>query len=541
MLFALLLCLVVAVGQAAETFGTHTFYFGDPHAHTGVSGDGSALEYNNCRTPVVCGSMAAVFDTARANGLDFVALTDHNNNVTSAADFNALLARVRAENSPTFVTIPGTEVSSLLTRNGPRYGHKSLYVWQDDDSRLANLSLANFPTPTIATGACAVDTYSTAAAVAAQFGPTLFWAHHPTATGVATTNWACHNQTYEPVVEVYSGWGNALTLNPDYDAPLPTDVSSLDAPADQATIHAALQTFGLKVGFVAGTDLHDTRPGMTCDRAADGVTAHAYGGGLTMVVLDQGAPFTRSAIYGELVARRTLATTGPRVPVEVTWTTSDGVPHRIGEELTVTSGLNTMLTVKVPAAYDASVTGVSAIGFSTTIPLAKTGPGSWSVTIANAALPSWLYVAVAINGTIFYGATVCDDGGSDTREFVWSSPEWFTVTAPPPTDVDGDGYTPPADCDDTRSSVHPGAAEVCDGLDNDCDGGVDVGATNQTAYYTDGDGDGFGAGTATLSCTPIAGKVTNGTDCNDLRPRIYPGATDRLGDGIDQNCDGHDG
>jgi len=41
-------------------------------------------------------------------------------------------------------------------------------------------------------------------------------------------------------------------------------------------------------------------------------------------------------------------------------------------------------------------------------------------------------------------------------------------------DLDADGFTPCAgDCDDTNASVHPGARELCDGLDNDCDGTVD--------------------------------------------------------------------
>ena len=40
---------------------------------------------------------------------------------------------------------------------------------------------------------------------------------------------------------------------------------------------------------------------------------------------------------------------------------------------------------------------------------------------------------------------------------------------------DGDGISPPLDCDDLSAAVFPGATEVCDGLDNDCDGQVDEG------------------------------------------------------------------
>ena len=43
----------------------------------------------------------------------------------------------------------------------------------------------------------------------------------------------------------------------------------------------------------------------------------------------------------------------------------------------------------------------------------------------------------------------------------------------PPVDEDGDGYKSDADCDDTDDSAYPGATEICDGVDNNCDGAVD--------------------------------------------------------------------
>ena len=57
------------------------------------------------------------------------------------------------------------------------------------------------------------------------------------------------------------------------------------------------------------------------------------------------------------------------------------------------------------------------------------------------------------------------------------------------------------------------------------------------SYYVDADGDGFGAGAATVSSTPIAGSVTNATDCNDSSSVSYPGATE-IADGLDNDCDG---
>ena len=94
----------------------------------------------------------------------------------------------------------------------------------------------------------------------------------------------------------------------------------------------------------------------------------------------------------------------------------------------------------------------------------------------------------------------------------------YAVRFEPPgascTDNDGDGSCQPADCNDSNASVFPGAAEQCNGVDDDCDFLVDEG--------WDGDGDGV---------TSCAG------DCNDGNGSVYPGATESC-DGVDNNCNG---
>jgi hypothetical protein len=94
------------------------------------------------------------------------------------------------------------------------------------------------------------------------------------------------------------------------------------------------------------------------------------------------------------------------------------------------------------------------------------------------------------------------------------------------------------DCDDTDSSVYPGAPEHCDGMDEDCDGTPDNGVV-WGYWYPDMDGDGYGdtGATATYSCSIVSGAVTNGNDCDDTNAAINPGATEYC-DGVDDDCDG---
>ncbi|MBK7150496.1 MAG: putative metal-binding motif-containing protein [Sandaracinaceae bacterium] len=73
------------------------------------------------------------------------------------------------------------------------------------------------------------------------------------------------------------------------------------------------------------------------------------------------------------------------------------------------------------------------------------------------------------------------------------------------------------DCNDAAPAVKPSAMEICNGVDEDCDGVIDDGV--QTTYTVDADGDGYGSNApeamTTLGCVPALGYAPTADDCND--------------------------
>lgn len=104
-------------------------------------------------------------------------------------------------------------------------------------------------------------------------------------------------------------------------------------------------------------------------------------------------------------------------------------------------------------------------------------------------------------------------------------------------DADEDGYNTFFDCDDTNETVYPGAAELCDGLDNNCNGDTDE-DLEIFNYYADTDGDGYGDELAVLDTCALEapiGFVTNSDDCDDTNNEVNPDA-EEIVDGIDNDC-----
>ncbi len=92
------------------------------------------------------------------------------------------------------------------------------------------------------------------------------------------------------------------------------------------------------------------------------------------------------------------------------------------------------------------------------------------------------------------------------------------------------------DCDETNPEVHPGAEEICDGDDDDCDGRADQGEVG--TWYSDDDGDGWGDDdSATETCDPEVGWVDVGGDCDPAEATVFPGADEDCNE-VDDDCDG---
>ena len=89
-----------------------------------------------------------------------------------------------------------------------------------------------------------------------------------------------------------------------------------------------------------------------------------------------------------------------------------------------------------------------------------------------------------------------------------------------------------SDCDDTDSTVYPTASELCDGQLNNCNSTLPV-------TEVDNDTDGY------VECTIDSGGWDGtgsmlGDDCDDADVNDYPGATETVANGDDEDCDGFD-
>lgn len=229
-----------------------------------------------------------------------------------------------------------------------------------------------------------------------------------------------------------------------------------------------------------------------------------------------------------------------------TWTFADSASTTFYAHALATGNVD-----MTPGTYAASNSAGTKVLMNTVFTDVKVG-GNWVLKIVDGLATSTVTIGT---GTLTLAPKV-DRDGDGAADATDGCPDnaALTTAATYYVDADGDGYgttttgtscssTAPAgyssvntDCNDSNAAIKPTATELCDLVDNNCDGAIDEGV--KTTYYRDADGDGYGtAGTTTLGCSAPAGYVASSADCNDANAAIRPSAAE-ICDGIDQDCDG---
>jgi len=350
--------------------------------------------------------------------------------------------------------------------------------------------------------------------------------------------------------------GNGYSLEvttPPYGLPTATELRAVSVPRENTL--ATENFLYLPYSTIQGTVFNDRDGNGTNDDGAGGwgntelsLTGHDYHGNPVSLSTMSNAP-TGAYAFEELLPSNaggySLSVTTP--PPDTTETDSIGPLSAI----TITAG-GTMETRDFGFVGDSLVQGQlfgdedgngvnddtpgawAGYGVSLTVTLTGTDFDGNHVERSTTSLPDGTYSFehVKLSDAAGYSLEVTSDPPPELNHPTTPNPRTVSVNLGSSTyteefgyqlvctDADADGSKTegglcgPIDCNDGDASIHPGAAEVCNGIDDNCDGIVDE-------SFPDEDGDGV---------TTCAG------DCDDTNPAVHPGATE-ICNGIDDDCD----
>lgn len=381
---------------------------------------------------------------------------------------------------------------------------------------VANMTLSvTFPTPTNILGT--VDFYSgscggtlvasvpgngtttvTTPSIAAPTSTTNYFVRYNPGTGTGCSPTACQTTTVTVIPSAISATLNTKTPN-TASVCLGTNVN--------ATINAG------SGGGVGATDTYE----------------YSINGGSSWSSYVSGNTIATGSASGSVQVRVSRSGCNPTSPTVIATWNIDPLPGSVSVNTSGTYCASTTINATGGSGGTMYYQGTTSGGTSTATPSssqlitssgtyyfrAQSGAGCWGPEGS---------AAITIQTPINYYADVDGDGFGNAAVSV-------SLCAPPPGFV-----TDNTDCNDGNNTAYPGALEVCDGVDNNCNGSTDEGVL--ITFYEDVDGDGFGNPAVSFqACIAPGGYVTDNTDCNDGNNTVYTGAPE-ICDGLDNNCNG---
>ncbi|MCP4154194.1 MAG: CehA/McbA family metallohydrolase [bacterium] len=368
---------IMLLGLQTEMYGE--VYFGDIHAHSAHSMDAGTTE--DCEAEGSTETLALFFENAINAGLDFVAITDHAEGITSD-DLDAMAAMAQQYESSTFIPFAGYEWTSQI------YGHRTV-VFKELDEGLPLYSSRSVPE---------IEDLWDNFTMAGLQQHVIALPHHP-AGGPVVVDWNYHNSNYEPLVEIYSEFGSSEDCG-DFN-PI-----ALNGCSPENTVQAALDK-GYKLGIYAGTDSHDSSPGSvdsldSCFTAAN----HPYAGGLIAVMARS---FSRENIWRAIKAKRVYGTSGPKILLRFKLNEAF-----MGSTVTVSS------TDTVSLEIGATADGTGAV--IEKYEIIKNG----AVLVTGTNFPA-NYTDTQFESDSYYYVRVTQRNEDGTEDRAWSSPIWVTL------------------------------------------------------------------------------------------------------------------